>query len=63
MLNQTLQLYSDREHSMKNQFRAGNKAGPSHQVEPEKEKNPQQVEPEAGEIIGEKEVSKTNFSK
>ena len=50
---------------MENQFGAGNKAGPSHQVEPEKEKNPQQEirqsqQPEAGEIKGEK-VSKTDF--
>ena len=38
--------WEDRNQSMENQFGAGNKAGPSHQVEPEKEKNPQQVEPE-----------------
>ena len=44
---------------MENQFGAGYKAGPSHQVEPEKEKNPQQEirqsqQPEAREIKDEK---------
>ena len=39
--------WEDMNQRNENQFGAGNKAGPSHQVEPETEKNPQQVEPEA----------------
>ena len=54
--------WEDRNQSMENQFGAGNKAGPSHQVEPEKEKNPQQVEPEAGEIKGEKSFKNKLFN-
>ena len=59
--------WEDKNQSMENQFGAGNKAGPSHQVKSEKEKNPPQEiqQPEATnqhEARGEKSFKNKLFN-